>query len=234
MSRRRVANPLALAVLGCLSERPMHPYEISTTLRHRGKDESIKINYGSLYSVVDSLVKHKLIAAQETVRDGKRPERTVYAITQSGVEEFEDWLSELLEMPSKEFTSLEAGLSLLPGLPPDEVARLLEQRSARLDRQLAAMAASRKQAEAMQLPELFLVEWNFRFAMTQAELQFVRRLADDIRSGALGGTSVWRRIYELRAEGMSTEEIFADAVGHLGEEARVLAPNPKHRPSATN
>ena len=52
MTRRRVSNPLALAVLGCLSERPMHPYEISTTLRTRGKEQSIKLNYGSLYSVV--------------------------------------------------------------------------------------------------------------------------------------------------------------------------------------
>ena len=55
MTRRRVSNPLALAVLSCLNEKPMHPYEISTTLRTRGKETSIKLNYGSLYSVVDSL-----------------------------------------------------------------------------------------------------------------------------------------------------------------------------------
>jgi len=52
MSKRRVSNLLALAVLACLVERPMHPYEISTTLRTRGKEQSIKLNYGSLYSVV--------------------------------------------------------------------------------------------------------------------------------------------------------------------------------------
>ena len=40
MSRRPVNNPLALAVLSCLNERPMHPYEISTTLRERGKEAS--------------------------------------------------------------------------------------------------------------------------------------------------------------------------------------------------
>jgi len=45
VTRRRVNNPLALAVLGCLAERPMHPYEISTTLRTRGKEKSIKLNY---------------------------------------------------------------------------------------------------------------------------------------------------------------------------------------------
>ena len=37
MPRRR-ANPLALAVLACLSERPMHPYEMAATMRTRGQD----------------------------------------------------------------------------------------------------------------------------------------------------------------------------------------------------
>src|SRR3954452_19793704 len=81
MAKRRVSNLLALAVLACVAERPMHPYEISTTLRTRGKDQSIKVNYGSLYSVVESLAKHGLIEAQESVKDGKRPERTIYSIT---------------------------------------------------------------------------------------------------------------------------------------------------------
>src|SRR5512132_2511464 len=104
MSRRRVGNPLALAVLSCLSERPMHPYEISTTLRTRGKEQSIKLNYGSLYSVVENLQKHALIRPRETTRDGKRPERTVYEITPAGIQEFEDWLAELLSTPVRDFT----------------------------------------------------------------------------------------------------------------------------------
>src|SRR3954464_15697196 len=109
MTRRRVSNPLALAVLACLSERPMHPYEISTTLRTRGKEESIKLNYGSLYSVVEGLQKHGLISARETTREGRRPERTVYEITAAGQEEFEDWLAELLSTPGRDFTSPDAG-----------------------------------------------------------------------------------------------------------------------------
>ena len=55
MPRNPRANPLALAVLASLYERPMHPYEMSQTLRSRAKHESIKLNYGSLYSVVEGL-----------------------------------------------------------------------------------------------------------------------------------------------------------------------------------
>ena len=119
MAKRRMSNLLALAVLSCLSEKPMHPYEISQTLRHRGKDQSIKLNYGSLYSVVESLAKAGLIAARETVREGRRPERTVYAITDTGREEHEEWLAELLSTPTREYHSLEAGLALMAGLAPE-------------------------------------------------------------------------------------------------------------------
>src|SRR5689334_3851052 len=129
MVRRRVGNPLALAVLSCLAERPMHPYEISSTLRERGKEQSIKLNYGSLYSVVESLQRHGLIVAQASTREGRRPERTVYAITPAGQDEFEDWLAELLSTPTREYLSLEAGLALMPGLPPDVVTRLLGNRA---------------------------------------------------------------------------------------------------------
>jgi DNA-binding PadR family transcriptional regulator len=228
MSRRRVSNPLALAVLGCLAERPMHPYEISTTLRSRGKENSIKLNYGSLYSVVESLQKHGLIRTLETTRDGRRPERTVYEITEAGITEFEDWLAELLSTPVRDFTALEAGLSLMPGLPPDEVARLLEERADRLRAEIRTLDATATVAADNHLPELFLIEGNFHRVMLSAELEFVVKLAADIRSGALSGTDGWRRIHELRAEGVTNEQIFADPVRYLGEEGRILIPEARN------
>jgi len=226
MTRRRVSNPLALAVLSCLTERPMHPYEISTTLRSRGKEHSIRLNYGSLYAVVESLQKHGLIRTRETTREGRRPERTVYEITEAGVTECEDWLAELLSTPAREFTALEAGLSLMPGLPPDEVARLLAERAERLRIELRAIDAAHAEAEARELPELFLVESRYRRAMLVAELDFVTGLAADIRTSAFPGTKLWRRIHELRGDGVPYEQIIADPVGHLGEEARSLQLDP--------
>jgi len=94
------SNPLALAVLVCLYERPMHPYEVAQTLRSRAKHESVRLNYGSLYAVVDSLEHRGLIRAGETVREGRRPERTVYEITDAGARELTDWLTELIAAPT--------------------------------------------------------------------------------------------------------------------------------------
>ena len=224
MSRRRVSNPLALAVLSCLNERPMHPYEISTTLRTRGKEQSIKLNYGSLYAVVEALAKHGLIRPRETTREGRRPERTVYEITEAVTAEHDNWLAELLSTPVREFTSLEAGLSLMPGLEPGEVARLLEERAERLRIELRSIDAMHQSMAEAGMPRIFLVESEYREHMLQAEADYVARLAHEIRSDQLPGTTIWRRIHELRAAGMSVEEIFSDPVRHLGEEARVLNP----------
>ena len=141
MAARSRSNPLALAVLALLWERPMHPYEMSMTLRERRKDESVKLNFGSLYSVVDSLVKHGLIEAASTERDGNRPTRTVYRLTDAGATEAIDWLTDLVRTPAKEFPQFEAALSFLPLLGPDDVVRLLRLRQATLERTLAGLRA---------------------------------------------------------------------------------------------
>src|SRR5215470_13525176 len=112
--KTRLANPLALAVLALLFERPMHPYEIAATLRERHKEESIKLRYGSLYTVIELLQREGFIVAQETEREGRRPERTLYAITPGGEAEMRDWLGALLRDPMKEYPQFEAALSLMP------------------------------------------------------------------------------------------------------------------------
>jgi DNA-binding PadR family transcriptional regulator len=74
--RRKVSNLLALSLLNLLMQRPMYPYEMASTLRHRGKDHAIKINWGSLYTIVKNLEKYGFIEAVEVDREGKQPERT--------------------------------------------------------------------------------------------------------------------------------------------------------------
>ena len=70
----------------------------------------------------------KLIEEQETEREGNRPERTIYRLTDAGRFELMDWLSELVCHPVKEYTQFEAGLCLLPVLPPGQAIDLLKER----------------------------------------------------------------------------------------------------------
>ena len=199
-TRRKVANPLALAVLACLFERPMHPYEMATTMRERHKDESIRLNYGALYTVVEALKRHKLIEPQETAREGNRPERTIYRLTDAGRLELIDWLSDLICNPAKEFTQFEAGLSLLPVLPPADAAQLLEQRVARLEAELAQARAVRELLTGKGLPRLFWIEAEYRWRLREVELAWVRQLAAEIAQGSLEGVVEWRRWHAATQE----------------------------------
>jgi DNA-binding PadR family transcriptional regulator len=194
--RRSTSNPLALAVLACLHERPMHPYEMASTMRERGKEQSIKLNYGSLYTVVDSLAKHGLIEAVEARREGRRPERTVYRLTEAGRARLDSWMSELLAEPVKEYPQFEAALSLMPVLHPDTVTELLHTRIRRLQREIAQDRIMLDTAHSARLPRLLLIEGEYHVAMREAELSWVRKLAGELEAGTLEGQDGWRHVYE--------------------------------------
>ncbi len=178
----------------------MHPYEVAQTLRTRAKHESIRLNYGSLYSVVDSLVRRGMIASVETVREGRRPERTIYAITPIGTRELTDWLAELVGVPTKEYPQFEAALSLLAGLPPDEALELLGQRAIAIEIRLAQSEAVRRAARERGLPRLFDLEAEYADALARTELEFVRGLIADLEAGTLDGVDEWRSWYTKDSE----------------------------------
>jgi DNA-binding PadR family transcriptional regulator len=203
MAARNRTNPLALAILICLYERPMHPYEVATTLRQRHKQESVRLNYGSLYNVVASLEKRGLIVPQETVRAGRLPERTVYGLTASGRIETHDWLTELISTPVKDYPAFEAALSFLPALPPGDVVALLRERAEHLEVELAQAGATRERNEKAHVPRLFWVEDEFRIMIREAELAYVRRLVSDIESGSIEGLEWWAAIHTTSGESES-------------------------------
>ncbi|OXM71257.1 PadR family transcriptional regulator [Amycolatopsis vastitatis] len=209
MKRRKVGNLLGLAVLSVVLERPMHPYEMATVLKERGKDTDMPIKWGSLYTVVANLEKHGFVEAVEIVKDGGRPERTVYRITAAGREEFEDWVRELVGTVDPEPPRFKAGLSMIGVLGPDQAIGRLRERLALLDERAGNQRAGLEQLRPL-MPRMFLIEVEYDLAMTEAEARWVRGFLDELTSGALPGIEAWRRWYE-------TGEIPAD-LGELREE----------------
>lgn len=188
-TRRKVNNLLALAVLATVVQQPMHPYEIASVLRERGKDRDMKIKWGSLYTVVANLEKHGLVEATGSVRQGGRPERTVYAITSAGRAELSDWVRELIATPEPEQTKFQAALSVMAVLPPADAIELLRQRLAALGDQ---MRETERILAAADVPRLFLVEEEYAHAVQVAEVGFVRQLLGELESGAFPGLDVWQ------------------------------------------
>jgi DNA-binding PadR family transcriptional regulator len=201
--KRKVSNLLALAVLSYLTRRPMHPYELSRTLRDNGDSRSIKFNHGSLYMVVGQLAKAGFIVEQETSREGQRPERTVYALTDAGRHELRDWLRELIEQPEHEYPHFVAALSLVAALPPSEVLELLRRRLDRLAAQRTEIRTLIDDTLAQGVPGLFLVEEEYRLTLLEAESSFIERFIDQITDPQTGWGRMWA---EFHGEPSSTNE----------------------------
>ena len=197
--KRTVGNLLALAVLSYLTQRPMHPYELSRTLRDNGDARSIKFNHGSLYMVVQQLAKAGYITEQETNREGQRPERTVYALTDAGRAELRDWLRELVEEPQHEYPHFVAALSLIAALPPADVLVLLRRRLDRLADLRTEIRRTVDDALAQGVPALFLIEEEYRLALLDAESSFVERFIDQINDPETGWAPMWAEFHKAPA-----------------------------------
>ena len=204
MPRWSRSNPLALAVLVCLYEKPMHPYEVAQTLRTRAKEQSVRLNYGSLYAVVESLEKKGFIKATGTLREGKRPQRTVYEITDEGSLEMTDWLTELIGTPNKEYPAFQAGLSFLPALDPDDALAALRRRAEALTMKLVAMRGAMQAATDAGLPRIFELESEYEERTLSAEYAFVRALVEEMENGTLEGLELWRL---FQTEDFNPEEV---------------------------
>jgi DNA-binding PadR family transcriptional regulator len=193
--RRKVGNLLALAVLSYLTQKPMHPYELGRTLREHGDARSIKFNHGSLYMVVHQLEKAGYVVEQETTRAGGRPERTVYAITDAGRKEQQDWLRELVEMPQHEYPQFVAALAFIAALPPEDAVELLGRRLRRLATQRTEIRGLVDTTLAAGVHPLFLVEEDFRLALLDTESEFIQRLIKQITHPETGWGQQWAEFH---------------------------------------
>jgi len=183
--KESLKTPLALAVLNLLNERPMHPYEMQQLMKERGHDFVIKLKGGSLYSTIERLIEGGMIHTVETTREGRRPERTVYALTEQGRDDLMLWMRELLARPLHEYPWFAAVLAFASALLPDDVRTLLGFRAAALEADVAAAESMLQAMERQGIPRLFGIEGEYALAMRRAELAWIRQTIEEIGSATL-------------------------------------------------
>jgi DNA-binding PadR family transcriptional regulator len=181
----RALTPLQLAVLRLLADEQMHPYEMQQRIREHAIDQVVKVAHGSLYHAVARLAEDGLIEPVETSREGRRPERTVYAITGTGRDEARSRLREFMMRPVQEYPSFGMALSFVSMLPPAEAASLLDRRTVALEAKLAAHDTVVESLIKRGLPRINVIEVEFLNSRLRSELDFVRALSEDIKSRRL-------------------------------------------------
>ncbi|XVU24459.1 PadR family transcriptional regulator [Actinoplanes sp. CA-054009] len=175
-------STLGMVLLALLMEAPMHPYRMQQMIKERGQDQLVNVaQRNSVYQALDRLVRDGLARPTGTAREAGRPERTTYEITESGTATMRRWLTGMLPAPAREFPEFPAALAFLPVLHPTEVRELLEKRVEALTEKAAAIRAQAPPG----LPRLFLIEDEYRSAMLNAELTWLRGIITDLAEGTL-------------------------------------------------
>lgn len=165
-----------LTVLALLMTGPRHTYEMHRMMIDTHKDFVTGLPR-SMYHSVERLLRDELIAVADTIRDGTRPERIVYALTDAGRDELRARVRRLLETPEPDATLLVAALSFIACLPRSDAAVALRARHATL---AAGVEYLTRVIAETPVPRVLLLETEFERARTAAERDWVAGLIADL------------------------------------------------------
>ena len=161
----------------------MHPYEMYQTMLLRQEDQIVKVRPGSLYHAVSRLEKNGLAAATGIDRDGNRPERTTYAITEAGRVALAERVAEILAAPADEYPEFPLGLSEASNLSGARTVELLGIRLEHLRTQVADLEQGRARVVAKGVAEKYWIDIDYRRELLQAQIRWIERLSDRITTG---------------------------------------------------
>ena len=167
-------TPLAFAALGALSERDMHPYEMFQTMTSRSDDRNVKLRPGTLYHQVGRLTELGYAVEVGTEREGNRPERTTYAITDSGRRALADGLRRMVAEPADEYPEFHLALSELENLPLGAAVRALEARVGALETQRQYYDDGLAEVQGKQLAERYWLDMSYVRVMLTAQIDWLR------------------------------------------------------------
>ena len=184
MPPRKLRSPLSLVILGLLAEEPLHPYAMRQRISERAHDRLPGVRPASLYDAVQRLADAGLISPSDPGREGRRPERVEYSITEAGHAALAGWVAESLADPSRgeEFP---AALSFMYSLGRDRVVAILRLRTAALAASIDADQGELAAAEADGISPVFLSEHHYQLALRRAEHDWLVTFTGALETGAL-------------------------------------------------
>ena len=128
------------------------------------------------------------------MRDGKRPERTVYEMTNDGAREMVDWMTDLIGAPIKEYPpSWPGSPSCRHSTPTRRWPRCASGGGAH--REAGRPEGWHGGGQQGGPPAALELEVEYEEALLAAELNFVRALIEDIEAGVLEGLEMWQTFH---------------------------------------
>ncbi|MFD2422111.1 PadR family transcriptional regulator [Amycolatopsis pigmentata] len=184
-SSNQPLTALAMAVLELLHERPMHPYEMTQVMRQRRTDRRVKLRPGSLYHTVERLESQDFLEVVDTQRQGRRPERTVYGITELGRDTYAEQAREMLATLAPDYTPYPMALAAGTELSREDFLEQLGLRVMNLRQQLAADKVAVDHLLGEDLNRMYWVDFAYVNHQRKSELEWTEKLIEDLESGRI-------------------------------------------------
>ena len=121
------------ALLGLLSEKPKHAYEIKLDIENRSMDYWTEISQSSIYKLLNKLEKDDFVIGRIELSD-KNVSQKIYSITAQGSALFKDKLKELVSEWQPTICPIDVALKNLNLLDRIEAVEYLEQYKLSLDK----------------------------------------------------------------------------------------------------
>jgi len=171
---------IRLVILGILNRYPMHGYEIKHIIEeHMGDWTDIK--FGSIYFALSKLAEDGSIEVTEQTREGNRPSRTVYQITDKGHHEFSRLLKELWSKDEGTLYDFDIGIFFMKSLSKSEVEKYLIDRIEKMQQKLSFLEQHRAEQESdPQIPPQGMAIIQHSQLHLRAELTWLKDLKKEL------------------------------------------------------
>jgi DNA-binding PadR family transcriptional regulator len=182
---RASLTPMALAALELLHDGPKHPYEIHQTMQEREVWRLLRLTTGSLYHAIDRLERDGLIEAVETSREGRRPERTTYQLTEPGRDAFAERLRAMVAEPAVEYPQYAVAVAFLHTLDRTDALVQLRRRAIALEANVAAENVYRERLTDARVHPMYWADVDLRLRQRETELTWTRDLIERLETRQL-------------------------------------------------
>lgn len=168
-----------LFVLGTLERAPAHGHEIRRLAERIDVENWSEARIGSVYNAIRRLESEELIEPLRSEQQGRRPTRTVYALTDAGRLELASLRDKLLHdiaLPSDPF---DVALWVSAHMPVDQLESAIQRRTAALDELRDRLVSERTRlTTAGYLPAVGALLFRHGEVRLEAELRWHEELRD--------------------------------------------------------
>nr|WP_263323303.1 PadR family transcriptional regulator [Neobacillus sp. Marseille-Q6967] len=170
-----------LIILGLLKNKPMHGYEIQTTIQESRMEQWANVLSGSIYYALNKMEEEGIIETVKEERTGARI-RKIYGITKKGEEQYLILLKEQLSsQPHSLKSDFLLSLAMIEQMPKEDALNILEENLLMLElaRKEWEMGKRNKAASPAYSP-LMEIAFDNSLQIIDADLDMIKKVIKQI------------------------------------------------------